>query len=82
MGESAVLTMSRRARRDLKVKLIYDGPVAAPIVKGKQIGTLAITAPGLTPRQVPVLAGQDVPRLGLFGRLGVALGHVLWGEAK
>jgi len=73
------LTLPKRARREMKVKVSFEGPVPAPLHKGQRIGTLSITAPDVTPVEIPLLAGEAVEQLGLVGRLGAALDYILWG---
>jgi len=73
------LTLPKRARREMKVKVSFEGPVPAPLHKGQRIGTLSITAPDVTPIEIPLLAGEAVEQLGLVGRLGAALDYILWG---
>ncbi len=75
------ITLPRKARRDMAAKVVYDGPLPAPIALGDQVATLVVTAPGVEPHEVPLVAGADVGRLGLFGRLGAALRYLLWGES-
>jgi len=73
------LTLPKRARRAMKVKVSFEGPVPAPIQKGQRIGTLSITAPDVAPVELPLVAAEDVGQLGLVGRLGAALDYILWG---
>ena len=40
-----------------------------------------VTVPEREPVEVPLVAGADVERLSLFGRLGAALGYILWGQS-
>lgn len=75
----ALVTLPRKARPEMKVAVSYDGPVPAPIVKGQPIGTLMVTAPGIEAIEIPLVAQTDVERLGLFGRLMAALGHMVRG---
>ncbi len=75
------LTLPRKARRDMKVTIRYDSPVPAPIAEGTQIADLVVTAPGEADIVIPLMAGADVPMLGLVGRLGAALDFLLWGES-
>lgn len=77
-GDVAV-TITRDARRDMEVKLSYDGPVPAPIRAGQQIGRLTVSAPNMPTREVPLVAGADVPRQGLFGRAVGALQQMIVG---
>ena len=79
MPQGLTITMSRTARRQMTVKTIYDGPIPAGIKQGQQIATLRIEAPDMQPIQMPLVAGADVDRLGLFGRLGAAVNYLVWG---
>jgi len=74
------LTLPRKARRDMKVTIRYDSPIPAPITAGTQLGDLVVTAPGEKDIVIPLMAGADVPVLGLMGRLGAALNFLIWGE--
>ncbi len=78
-AERLDVTMPRRARQNMKVTAVYTGPVSAPIRRGEVIGKLVITAPGVQTVELPLAAGADVARLGMMGRLGTALRHILWG---
>ena len=76
------ISLPRASRRGLEVKVIYDGPVPAPIGKGTRIARLVITAPEFKTIEVPLLAGVDIAELGWFGRLGAAIGHLVWGADR
>ena len=76
-----VITLARKARLGMKVTVKYEGPIAAPIAKGDRLAKLVVTAPEREPIEVPLVAGADVERLSLFGRLGAALGYILWGQS-
>ncbi len=77
--ESVHLTLRRKARKDLAITVIYEGPVPAPLVKGQQIAQLHIAAPGMDTQIIPLLAARPVDHLGFFGRLGAAFQYLLWG---
>ena len=77
-----VITMSRKARRNMKVTVKYASPIPAPIPAGQQIGTVSITAPDFDTIVVPLTAAADNNQLGMFGRLGAALEFILWGGAS
>lgn len=80
LGREIYLTMSRKARRDMKVTVRYQSPIPAPISAGQQIGTLTVEAPDFETLEVPLTAANDITQLGMFGRLGAALEFLLWGE--
>jgi D-alanyl-D-alanine carboxypeptidase (penicillin-binding protein 5/6) len=59
---------------NMRVKVVYDGPLKAPIKKGQQVASLVIQTPDTPPQTVPLVAEADVGEAGFFGRLwaGVA----------
>jgi len=73
------LTMSRSARQEMVVSVVYDGPVPAPIAAGQPIARLVVTAPDMKTVERPLLAGQDVPELSMLSRLGAAIGYLVFG---
>lgn len=75
-----VITIPRKARREMKVVASYEGPLSAPIAKGDAVAKLVVSAPEMKDIEVPLVAGSDVGQLGLFGRLGAALKYLLWGS--
>jgi D-alanyl-D-alanine carboxypeptidase (penicillin-binding protein 5/6) len=75
-----VVTLPRPARKGMKVTLDYRSPVPAPVAKGQAIGTLAVTAPGMMPRTVPLVAARAVGRLGAIGRVAALAGYFVWGN--
>lgn len=75
-----VITLPRKARREMKVAAVFDGPIPAPITQGDSLAKLVVTAPDVDSIEVPLVAGADVEQLGIFGRLGAALKYLLWGN--
>jgi D-alanyl-D-alanine carboxypeptidase (penicillin-binding protein 5/6) len=73
------LTLHKKARRKMEVKIKYDGPIPAPIKKGDKLATLIVTAPGEATVKVPLVAVDDVEKLGLIGRLMAAFNFHLFG---
>lgn len=79
LEDDVLLTMSRKARRDMTVTVAYESPVAAPIAKGARIAELRIEGPNMAPIVRDLVAGEAVDRLGFVGRLGAAISHIVWG---
>ena len=77
--DDLVLTLKRRARPKMRVSVVYDGPIPAPITKGTKLAKLVVTAPETPTVEVPLVAGADVENLSLFRRIGAALEYLLWG---
>lgn len=74
-GRDLVLTLPRQWRRNLQVRVRFDAPVPAPVTKGQGIGTLLISGQGVPEMTVPLIAGADVDRLGLFPRIPAVIGR-------
>ncbi|MCK4939798.1 MAG: D-alanyl-D-alanine carboxypeptidase, partial [Rhodospirillaceae bacterium] len=76
------LTLPKSSRRKMVVKAIYEAPIPAPIAQGDRVATLNISAPGVDPIEVPLVAGAGVEKLGLTGRLMAAINYILWGTSE
>lgn len=79
-GQDAVVTLPRSARPDMVVKVRYEGPIPAPIEKGQRLGTLVVEAPGTQTIELPLFAGERVEQLGMFGRVGAMLRHIVMSQ--
>lgn len=77
-----IITMPRAARRDMRVSVVVDQPVAAPIRAGQKVATLKVTAPGMDAVELPLLAAESVERLGFTGRIVAAAKYLFWGYAR
>lgn len=78
-------TVGLVAPRDLKValpsgavpamsaKVVYQGPLRAPIKAGAHVADLVITSPGLPVQTLPLVADKDVEQAGFFGRAWAGL---------
>lgn len=79
MPEDVRITLRRKARKNLEVKVVYNGPVPAPVAEGQKIAEIHILAPETETRIIPLLAGKNLDRLGFFGRLSAGFKYLLWG---
>jgi len=73
------LTLQRSARKKIKLSVMAEEPVPAPIIKGQRIATLKVAGPGIKTREFPMLAAEDVAQLGMFKRVPAAVTYLLWG---
>lgn len=67
------VTLPGGATPDLQGRVVYDGPIKAPIKAGQHIADLVITTPDMAPQRVPLVAAEDVPLAGFFGRAWAGL---------
>jgi D-alanyl-D-alanine carboxypeptidase (penicillin-binding protein 5/6) len=78
-GEQLTLTMPRSWRTTAHIAIAYDSPIPAPVHAGDVIGKLTVTGQGVPQSEVKLLAGEDVPRLGIPGRAVAVLTHLVTG---
>jgi D-alanyl-D-alanine carboxypeptidase (penicillin-binding protein 5/6) len=81
LQQDVVVSLTTEGRRGLEVRVAYDGPIPAPVAQGAKVAELQIAAPGIEPRQLPLIAGADVQAANLFGRVTSALGYLIWGPS-
>jgi D-alanyl-D-alanine carboxypeptidase (penicillin-binding protein 5/6) len=67
--QNLAVTLPRTASANVQVKVVYTGPIKAPIAKGQQIAQLIVQTPDTPPQIMPLVAGEDVAEAGVFGRL-------------
>ncbi len=79
VGEAVQVALHRRARRNMSVTVVYDGPLMAPIEAGQEVGRLVVEAPGYESQAFPLFAAESVGRKGMMGRIGAALAHMIRG---
>ena len=63
------VTLPRTASGSISARVVYDGPIRAPIAKGQQIAHLIVSTPDTEPQVMPLVAGEAVEEAGFFGRL-------------
>lgn len=71
------ITLPRSARAQLKATLQFTQPVKAPVLQGQKIGKLLVTAPGMESKEFDLIAGTDVPVIGLFSRIAERMHYLL-----
>lgn len=65
------------SQNGIPAEVVYNGPFAAPIAKGDQLGELIISPEGLPPTKVPLVAAESVDKGGFMVRITTALDHLL-----
>ncbi|MFV8825001.1 D-alanyl-D-alanine carboxypeptidase family protein [Thauera sp. WH-2] len=67
------LSLPKESADKIQATLESRQPLVAPIEKGQEVGTLTLSAEGQAIGRYPVVALQDVPVAGFFGRLWDAI---------
>jgi D-alanyl-D-alanine carboxypeptidase (penicillin-binding protein 5/6) len=71
------LTLPREQFAKLKATLSTTQPLLAPLATGQKVGTMKVTLDDKTVAEYPVLALQEVPLAGFFGRTWDGI-RLLW----
>ena len=79
LDKNLKLSLTKKARTKMKIKVRMKNPIAAPIKKGTQLAKLIVSAPGIHRLELPLFAGETISQLGFFGRITAAIRYVLWG---
>ena len=61
------------AMTGMRVKVVYDGPLRAPIAAGQHVADLVIETPSTPPQVMPLVAETAVGKAGFFGRAWAGL---------
>jgi D-alanyl-D-alanine carboxypeptidase (penicillin-binding protein 5/6) len=59
------------------MKVVYEGPVKAPITAGQHIADLVVSPPGQDQQVLPLVAETDVGEAGFFGRIWASIKALL-----
>ncbi len=62
-NDDVLMTLPVSAASNLTMTLKYNSPIAAPIVKGTHVADVIVSAPGLEPQTIQIVAGEDVSKL-------------------
>jgi serine-type D-Ala-D-Ala carboxypeptidase (penicillin-binding protein 5/6) len=80
VGKELVVTLPRKARKDMKVTVEYDRPIPAPVQKGDTVGKVVVTAADATTIEAPLVAADSVERMNPLGRIATLAGYLVWGQ--
>lgn len=67
------VTMPAGTNSPITAKVVYNGPIKAPIAKGQHIADLVIASPDTGEQRMPLVAENDVAEAGFFGRVWTSL---------
>ena len=54
---------------DMKLSVVYQGPIKAPFAKGAHVADLVVRSADAPPQLLPLVAGEAVDKAGLFDRI-------------
>jgi len=78
--ENIYKTIKKGQKKKLKVKMIYGGPVEAPINKDQVLAKLKIIYDEELIDEYELLALEEVKKVNIFSRLLKSLNYLIWGD--
>ena len=78
--EDIYVTIPKKAAKNLKVFIKYDGPIKAPIKKDQEIGKLIVENPEEETREIPIYASTDIKKVNFFKSLFISFNYMIWGD--
>ena len=73
-------TIPKGRKKFLKISLLYEGPIQAPIKKDDILGKLIIKYKDEIIEEYSLFAFEDVKRLNVFSRLIKSINFLIWGD--
>ena len=73
-------TIKKARLKKLEVKVIYDGPIEAPIKKDDIIGKLIINYDGNFLSEHNLLASQSINKINIISRIIKSINYLIWGD--
>jgi D-alanyl-D-alanine carboxypeptidase (penicillin-binding protein 5/6) len=78
-AQPIIIAAHRSVRAQMKARIVYQGPVPAPIKQGDEVAKLVVEGGGVR-YEFPLVAARKVGRANPFARAGFGLSHLFSGE--
>ena len=78
--EDYYLTINKKDIRNLKVILNYEGPIVAPVQKGKKIAELIVFNKDEKIKTLPLFAHEELKKVNFFKSLITSINYLIWGD--
>ncbi len=80
--DSLAVTIPKSSRRGMRVKVMYESPIPAPISAGVEVARLEVTVPDMEPISRSLKTASDVGQLDFFGRITSAINFIIFGSSS
>lgn len=71
------MTLPKGGAARPSMRIVYNGPLVAPIAKGTPVAELEVRADGAPPALLPLAAGEDVGKGGMVDRVRIGFARLL-----
>ena len=73
-------TIKKGQKKKLKIKIVYEGPIEAPIKKDQVVAKLKVIYDEELIDEYELLALNEVKKVNIFSRLIRSLNYLIWGD--
>ncbi len=80
LKEDIYKIIKKGQKKKLKIKVLYNGPIEAPIEKNQVIAKLNISYDQDLIGEYELLAKNEVKKVNIFSRLLMSLNYLIWGD--
>ncbi|MCM1323903.1 MAG: D-alanyl-D-alanine carboxypeptidase [Acetobacter sp.] len=80
--QNVIKTVKKSTKNKYGAKTVYDTPLKAPVFKGDKVGELFITYGDNVVDKIPLIAKEDVAKIGPFSRFLANLKYFVFGMEK
>lgn len=77
--QDLIRTLKKSSADKVKFIASYDNPVKAPVVKGQKLGTIKAVIQGQEDVELPLVAANDVKKVGVWGKIKKNITYLLTG---
>ena len=78
--EDYFLTLNKKDLRHMKVSLVYDGPIKAPIKQDQKIANLVVFNKDNIIKTLPLYASEKISKVNFFKSFITSLNYLIWGD--
>ena len=78
--EDIYKTIKKGQKKKIKAKIVYDGPIEAPIKKDQILAKLKIVYDQEVIGEYELLAVDEVKKVNIFSRLIKSFNYLIWGD--
>ena len=80
LDENIYKTIPKKNKRYLKVKINYEGPIEAPIIKGNTVGKLNVFFKDEIIGSYNLIASENIKKQNIISRLISSINFLIWGD--
>ena len=80
INEDIYKTIKKGQKRKFKAKLVYDGPIEAPIKKDQKVAKLKLIYEDELIGEYDLLAYKNIKKMNILSRLMKSFNYLIWGD--